>query len=151
MFLHVTRMVGFQASAYLSRAAMSVLFVCLFQRVSSMDGDPVLHPGQSNHGWFSRELLKNGCKYARCIPIIDRHDDPGHKDLEFGGCCFQSVEGKEELDKAIVSLIREHTLKLYEVGNERENHCQIYHDTKVQVLPSNPMLHVTQRHLWFSI
>lgn len=53
-----------------------------------------------------------------CIPIIDRHDDPGHKDLEFAGCCFQSVEGKEELDKAIVSLIREHTLKLYQVGNE---------------------------------
>lgn len=60
VFSHVTRMVGFQALASLSRAAMSFLFVCLFQRVSSMDGDRVLHPGQSNYGWFSRELLKNG-------------------------------------------------------------------------------------------
>lgn len=62
------------------------------------------------------EGSKKGCTFAYSQ---HHYADSRNEDLEFGVGCFQSGKGKDVLDKAIVSLIREHTLRLFQVGSRR--------------------------------
>lgn len=94
------------------------MFVCFFSTCFEYGQGQILHPGQSNLGLLESLKKRWQIRTVR-IRSIDRDDDPRDEELEFGDYCFQSGKGKEILDRAIVSLIREHTLRLLKVGNRK--------------------------------
>lgn len=96
--------------------------------------------GRATLGCLS-ESFQNCCKYARRVfpaSIVTTIQGTRVWSLEFA--VFKVEKGKEVLDKAIVSLIREHTLKLFKVGSRRESLSVILHGNDAQMPPPNPVL-----------